>query len=141
MPNGEIYTSTSSNYVSPGTDRVIFTSSGTYCAYVFSFFLLQPASFLVQMPDMPFFSGLLPTPERRATTDLSHARTTKRRSVGWRSSRARTQRERVSKNWTGTFGAYCFIRFKRTRTFVYLRKDVLHSLEISFFMKKWDSIE
>ena len=34
MPNGKIYDSTSSNYVSPGTDRVIFTSSGTYCAYV-----------------------------------------------------------------------------------------------------------
>ncbi|THH30552.1 hypothetical protein EUX98_g3637 [Antrodiella citrinella] len=34
MPNGEIYTSTSSDYQSPGTDRVIFTSSGTYCAVV-----------------------------------------------------------------------------------------------------------
>lgn len=39
MPNGEIYTSTSSNYVSPGTDRVIFTSSGTYCACVFLSFV------------------------------------------------------------------------------------------------------
>ncbi|KIP04074.1 hypothetical protein PHLGIDRAFT_76528 [Phlebiopsis gigantea 11061_1 CR5-6] len=34
MPNGKIYDSTSSNYVSPGTDRVIFTASGTYCAVV-----------------------------------------------------------------------------------------------------------
>ncbi|EKM53271.1 uncharacterized protein PHACADRAFT_259503 [Phanerochaete carnosa HHB-10118-sp] len=34
MPNGEIYTSSSSNYVSPGTDRVVFTSDGTYCAVV-----------------------------------------------------------------------------------------------------------
>ncbi|TCD68871.1 hypothetical protein EIP91_009586 [Steccherinum ochraceum] len=34
MPTGKIYTSTSSNYQSPGTDRVIFTSSGTYCAVV-----------------------------------------------------------------------------------------------------------
>ena len=32
MPNGEIYTSSSSDYQSPGTDRVIFTESGTYCA-------------------------------------------------------------------------------------------------------------
>ncbi|KAI0337974.1 Ribonuclease/ribotoxin [Trametopsis cervina] len=34
MPDGSIYTSTSSHYVSPGTDRVIFTASGTYCAVV-----------------------------------------------------------------------------------------------------------
>ncbi|KAL5521038.1 hypothetical protein ACEPAG_8960 [Sanghuangporus baumii] len=34
MPDGSIYTSTSSHYVSPGTDRVIFTESGTYCAVV-----------------------------------------------------------------------------------------------------------
>ncbi|KAF8317478.1 Ribonuclease/ribotoxin [Clavulina sp. PMI_390] len=34
LPSGKIYTSTSSNYQSPGTDRVIFTSSGTYCATV-----------------------------------------------------------------------------------------------------------
>lgn len=34
LPNGKIYDSTSSNYVSPGTDRVIFTASGTYCAVV-----------------------------------------------------------------------------------------------------------
>ncbi|KAI5117933.1 hypothetical protein M0805_009441 [Coniferiporia weirii] len=34
MPDGSIYTSSSSNYVSPGTDRVIFTASGTYCAVV-----------------------------------------------------------------------------------------------------------
>ncbi|KAH8110878.1 ustilago Sphaerogena ribonuclease U2 complexed with adenosine 2'-Monophosphate [Phellopilus nigrolimitatus] len=34
MPDGSIYTSSSSNYVSPGTDRVIFTESGTYCAVV-----------------------------------------------------------------------------------------------------------
>ncbi|KAL5483573.1 hypothetical protein ACEPAI_8805 [Sanghuangporus weigelae] len=34
MPDGSIYTSTSSHYVSPGTDRVVFTESGTYCAVV-----------------------------------------------------------------------------------------------------------
>ena len=34
MPNGEIYESTPDNYVSPGTDRVVFTADGTYCAYV-----------------------------------------------------------------------------------------------------------
>ncbi|KZV93953.1 Ribonuclease/ribotoxin [Exidia glandulosa HHB12029] len=34
MPNGTIYTSTPSHYVSPGTDRVVFTGSGAYCAVV-----------------------------------------------------------------------------------------------------------
>ncbi|KZS93715.1 ustilago Sphaerogena ribonuclease U2 complexed with adenosine 2'-Monophosphate [Sistotremastrum niveocremeum HHB9708] len=34
VPGGAIYKSTSSHYVSPGTDRVIFTGSGTYCAVV-----------------------------------------------------------------------------------------------------------
>ncbi|PAV18076.1 Ribonuclease ribotoxin [Pyrrhoderma noxium] len=34
MPDGSIYYSTSNNYVSPGTDRVVFTESGTYCAVV-----------------------------------------------------------------------------------------------------------
>ncbi|KAI0690272.1 Ribonuclease/ribotoxin [Cytidiella melzeri] len=34
VPGGSIYTSSSSDYVSPGTDRVIFTESGTYCAVV-----------------------------------------------------------------------------------------------------------
>ena len=34
MPDGSIYTSTSSHYKSPGTDRVIFTKQGTYCAWV-----------------------------------------------------------------------------------------------------------
>lgn len=32
MPDGSIYTSTPSHYRSPGTDRVVFTESGTYCA-------------------------------------------------------------------------------------------------------------
>ena len=34
MPGGAIYTSSDSDYQSPGTDRVVFTESGTYCAYV-----------------------------------------------------------------------------------------------------------
>ncbi|KAI0796452.1 Ribonuclease/ribotoxin [Irpex lacteus] len=34
LPSGAIYTSSESNYQSPGTDRVIFTKSGTYCAVV-----------------------------------------------------------------------------------------------------------
>ena len=36
MPGGKIYTSPSNDYQSPGTDRVVFTGSGTYCAYVIS---------------------------------------------------------------------------------------------------------
>ncbi|KAF8299649.1 Ribonuclease/ribotoxin [Clavulina sp. PMI_390] len=34
MPDGSIYTSSSDDYQSPGTDRVIFTDDGTYCATV-----------------------------------------------------------------------------------------------------------
>ncbi|KZP08650.1 Ribonuclease/ribotoxin [Athelia psychrophila] len=34
VPGGGVYTSTSSDYTSPGTDRVIFTGSGVYCATV-----------------------------------------------------------------------------------------------------------
>ena len=32
MPDGSIYTSSEDDYQSPGTDRVIFTEDGTYCA-------------------------------------------------------------------------------------------------------------
>ncbi|TDL19072.1 Ribonuclease/ribotoxin [Rickenella mellea] len=34
VPGGTIYTSPPNQYHSPGTDRVIFTQSGTYCAVV-----------------------------------------------------------------------------------------------------------
>jgi hypothetical protein len=34
MPDGSIYDSTPDNYVSPGTDRVIFMDEGSYCAVV-----------------------------------------------------------------------------------------------------------
>ncbi|KAF7978717.1 hypothetical protein HWV62_45001 [Athelia sp. TMB] len=34
VPGGAIYLSPSDNYQSPGTDRVIFTELGTYCAVV-----------------------------------------------------------------------------------------------------------
>ncbi|KLO18305.1 ustilago Sphaerogena ribonuclease U2 complexed with adenosine 2'-Monophosphate [Schizopora paradoxa] len=34
VPGGAIYTSSNSDYQSPGTDRVVFTESGTYCAVV-----------------------------------------------------------------------------------------------------------
>jgi hypothetical protein len=32
VPGGAIYTSPPNDYHSPGTDRVVFTGSGTYCA-------------------------------------------------------------------------------------------------------------
>jgi len=34
VPGGAIYTSPPNDYHSPGTDRVVFTGSGTYCAVV-----------------------------------------------------------------------------------------------------------
>ncbi len=33
LPDGYVYTSPSNDYQSPGTDRVIFSTNCTYCAY------------------------------------------------------------------------------------------------------------